>query len=55
MAAVVFSVDAETVTGRPAAPNEEIAEGAAANADVLIPFASRRPAPSGRGRGARGG
>ena len=43
MAAVVFSVDAETVTGRPAAPNEEIAEGAAANADVLIPFASVDP------------
>ncbi len=43
MAAVVFSVDAETVTGRPAAPNEEIAAGAAANADVLIPFASVDP------------
>ena len=43
MAAVVFSVDAETVTGRAAAPNEEIAEGAAANADVLIPFASVDP------------
>jgi predicted TIM-barrel fold metal-dependent hydrolase len=43
MAAVIFSVDAETVTGRPAAPNEEIAEVAAANADVLIPFASVDP------------
>jgi len=43
MAAVVFSIDAETVTGRPAAPNEEIAAGAAANADVLIPFASVDP------------
>ena len=43
MAAVVFTVDAETVTGRRAAPNEEIAEGAAANADVLIPFASVDP------------
>ena len=46
MAAVVFTVDAETVTGRPPPPNEEIAAVAAANADVLIPFASvdpRRP------------
>ena len=43
MAAVVFTVDAETVTGRPAAPNEEIAAVAAANADVLIPFASVDP------------
>ena len=43
MAAVVFSVDAETVTGRPAVPNEEIAEVAAANPDVLIPFASVDP------------
>src|SRR5512133_819884 len=40
MAAVVFTVDAETVTGRPAVRNEEIAEVAAANDDVLIPFAS---------------
>src|SRR5690242_11809826 len=43
MAAVVFTVDAETVTGRPAVPNEEIAEVAAANDDVLIPFASVDP------------
>jgi uncharacterized protein len=43
LAAVVFTVDAETVTGRPAVPNEEIAEVAAANADVLIPFASVDP------------
>ena len=43
MAAVVFSVDAETVTGRPSVPNEEIAEAAAANDDVLIPFASVDP------------
>src|SRR5262245_19642930 len=47
MVAVVFSVDAETVTGRRAAPNEEIAEVAAANPDVLIPFASVDP---GKGR-----
>jgi uncharacterized protein len=43
LAAVVFTVDAETVTGRPAVPNEEIAEVAAANPDVLIPFASVDP------------
>ena len=43
MAAVVFTVDAETVTGRPSVRNEEIAEVAAANADVLIPFASVDP------------
>lgn len=43
LAAVVFTVDAETVTGRRAVRNEEIAEVAAANADVLIPFASVDP------------
>jgi uncharacterized protein len=43
MAAVVFTVDAETVTGRSAVPNEEIAEAAVANPDVLIPFASVDP------------
>jgi uncharacterized protein len=44
MAAVVFTVDAESATGHPAVPNEEIAEAAAANPDVLIPFASIDPA-----------
>lgn len=44
MAAVVFTVDAESATGHPAVPNEEIAEAAAANSDVLIPFASIDPA-----------
>jgi predicted TIM-barrel fold metal-dependent hydrolase len=43
LAAVVFTVDAETVTGRASAPNEEIAAAAAANDDVLIPFASVDP------------
>jgi predicted TIM-barrel fold metal-dependent hydrolase len=43
MAAVIFTVDAETVTGRAAVPNEEVASVAAANADVLIPFASVDP------------
>ncbi len=43
LAAVVFTVDAETVTGRSAVPNEEIATVARANDDVLIPFASVDP------------
>jgi predicted TIM-barrel fold metal-dependent hydrolase len=43
LAAVVFTVDAETVTGRAAVPNEEIAAAARANDDVLIPFASVDP------------
>ncbi|WP_137990836.1 amidohydrolase family protein [Streptomyces vilmorinianum] len=43
MAAVVFTVDAESATGTPPVPNEEIAEAAAANSDVLIPFASIDP------------
>ena len=44
MAAVVFTVDWESRSGIPPIPNEEIAEAAAANADVLIPFASVDPA-----------
>jgi uncharacterized protein len=44
MAAVVFTVDWESQSGVAPIPNEEIAEGAAANADVLIPFASVDPA-----------
>ncbi|GAA3234504.1 amidohydrolase family protein [Nonomuraea helvata] len=43
MAAVVFTVDAEHATGHPRISNEEIAEGCAAHADVLIPFASVDP------------
>ncbi|MFC7304021.1 amidohydrolase family protein [Streptomyces monticola] len=43
MAAVVFTVDAESATGTPPVPNEEIAETAAAHSDVLIPFASLDP------------
>ena len=43
MAAVIFSVDAETVTGLAPVPNEEVAAVAAANPDVLIPFASIDP------------
>ncbi|MBS1882945.1 MAG: amidohydrolase [Actinobacteria bacterium] len=44
MAAVIFPVDAESVTGKPGVPNEEVAAVAAANPDVLIPFASLDPA-----------
>ena len=44
MACVVFTVDWGPGNDRPAVPNEEIAEGAAANADVMIPFASVHPA-----------
>jgi uncharacterized protein len=43
MAAVVFTVDAETALGHPPLSNEEIAAGAARNNDVLIPFASVDP------------
>ena len=43
LAAVVFTVDWESRSGIPPIPNEEIAEAAAANADVLIPFASVDP------------
>ena len=44
MAAVVFTVDWESNSGIPPIPSEEIAEAAAANSDVLIPFASVDPA-----------
>jgi predicted TIM-barrel fold metal-dependent hydrolase len=44
MAAVVFTVDWESNSGIPPIPNEEIAEAAASNSDVLIPFASVDPA-----------
>jgi len=47
MKAVIFPVDHELATGQPPVPNEEVAEAAAANPDVLIPFASIDPA---RGR-----
>ena len=42
--AVIFPVDAERETGYRRYPNEEVAEKAAANRDVLIPFASIDPA-----------
>jgi predicted TIM-barrel fold metal-dependent hydrolase len=44
MACVVFTVDYESRSGRPPVANEEVAEVAAANPDVLIPFASVDPA-----------
>ncbi|WP_166982938.1 amidohydrolase family protein [Paramicrobacterium fandaimingii] len=43
MAAVVFTVDAETQLGHSAISSAEIAEGAARNNDVLIPFGSVDP------------
>jgi predicted TIM-barrel fold metal-dependent hydrolase len=43
MACVVFTVDYETRSGRRPVANEEVAEVAAANADVMIPFASVDP------------
>ena len=47
MAAVVFTVDATTQLGHPAISSEEIAEGAARNNDVLIPFGSVDPRQGG--------
>jgi predicted TIM-barrel fold metal-dependent hydrolase len=44
MACVVFTVDAEAATGISGVPNEEVAQAAADNPDVLIPFASIDPA-----------
>lgn len=43
MAAVVFTVDAETATGHRPIASEEVADACAAHADVLIPFASVDP------------
>ncbi|WP_326793626.1 4-hydroxyphenyl-beta-ketoacyl-CoA hydrolase (plasmid) [Streptomyces sp. NBC_00841] len=43
MAAVIFTIDAGTGLGHPPLSSEEIAEQAAAHADVLIPFGSVDP------------
>jgi predicted TIM-barrel fold metal-dependent hydrolase len=43
MAAVVFTIDARTATGHEPLSSEEIAEGCAAHADVLLPFGSVDP------------
>src|SRR4028118_1728108 len=40
---VNFTVDAESFVGRRRIPNEEIAEAALANADIMIAFASIDP------------
>ena len=47
IAAVIFTVDSEPVTGQPPISNDVVADGAARHADILIPFASIAPA---RGR-----
>src|SRR5260221_881183 len=44
MGCVILAVDMESTTGLVRVPNEEVAEAAAENADVLIPFASIDPA-----------
>ena len=44
MAAVVFTVDAESALGHTRITNEAVVEGASRNADVLIPFTSIDPA-----------
>lgn len=44
MACVLFPVDMESATGVTRVPNEEVAEAAATNPDVIIPFASIDPA-----------
>lgn len=44
MACVLFTVDLESTTGLTRIPNEEILAAAAANPDVIIPFASIDPA-----------
>jgi uncharacterized protein len=44
MACVIFPVDMESTSRIKRVPNEEVAEVAAENADVLIPFASIDPA-----------
>jgi uncharacterized protein len=44
MACVIFPVDSEAATGQVRVPNEEVAEAATHNSDVMIPFASIDPA-----------
>jgi predicted TIM-barrel fold metal-dependent hydrolase len=52
MAAVVFTIDAETATGHPPVPSDEVAEECGKHADVLIPFASVDPLKSTAARSA---
>lgn len=49
MMAICFTVDSESFTGHPRISNEEVAEIAHANSDVLIPFASVDPHKGRRG------
>jgi predicted TIM-barrel fold metal-dependent hydrolase len=44
IACVIFTVDSERATGRKRISNEEVAELAAQNSDIMIPFASIDPA-----------
>ncbi len=44
MACVIFAVDAESARGQTRISNEEVAEVASENSDVMIPFASIDPA-----------
>src|SRR5260370_13581081 len=44
IACIIFAVDSEKATGRKRIANEEVAELANANSDVMIPFASIHPA-----------
>jgi len=44
LAAVLFTVDWESRSGRPPIPNEEILDAARANPDVIVPFVSVDPA-----------
>ena len=43
IAAVIFTVDTEPVTGHPPISNDAVADGAARHPDILIPFASIAP------------
>ncbi|MCB0634574.1 MAG: 4-hydroxyphenyl-beta-ketoacyl-CoA hydrolase, partial [Lewinella sp.] len=43
MAFVMFTVDSEFAVGKRRIPNEEVAEAAKENRDVMIPFASIDP------------
>ena len=52
-AAVVFTIDSQTVSGRPPNSVESLIEGAARNNDVLIPFGCVDPLTG--GRAVRGG
>jgi hypothetical protein len=44
MALVMFTIDAEYEVGRRRIPNEEVAEEAMKNADVMISVCQHRPA-----------